>query len=434
MTVRQLKVAVIGAGASGLCAARHLLAKPHVFAPPVVYEQSDCVGGTWVYNERTGNDDYGLPIHSSMYRDLRTNLPKEVMGFPDFPFEARPPSFIHHSDVRSYLEKYTDRFEIRPHIKFLTYVELVNPVSGPTGDVQSSWEVTSLNLKSHSRSMERFDSVIVCNGHYSDPFIPHIPEIEHFKGQTMHSHEFRFAEPFTGKNLVLLGAGPSGIDIALELCSVAKQVVLIHKHSFISSHLPPNCLLLKGVNRFSQTGVICNDGMEYPADVFMFCTGYNYSFPFLAREVGLNIKDHRVTPLYKHIVHTTFPTLLFIGLCKTVCPFPLFHCQVLFALATLDGTCKLPPKPDMDAVTECEYKSCLQNGISHRHFHKLDSLQWNYIDELVHLAKSDPLPPVTKDLYEANKEMRKQDLCNYKRFNYEIVSPDTWIKVNPKPF
>ncbi|XP_072135820.1 uncharacterized protein [Mobula birostris] len=434
MRACQLKVAVIGAGASGLCAARHLLAKPHIFAPPVVYEHSDCVGGTWVYTERTGNDDHGLPIHSSMYRDLRTNLPKEVMGFPDFPFEVGPPSFIHHTDVRAYLERYTNRFEIQPHIKFLTYVELVNPVSEPTGAAQSSWEVTSLNLKTHSRSIERFDSVIVCNGHYSDPCIPHIPEIENFKGQTMHSHEYRSAEPFVGKNLVLLGAGPSGIDIAMELCSVAKQVVLIHKHSFTFSHLPPNCLLVRGVNRFSRTGVICNDGMEYPADVFMFCTGYNYSFPFLATDVCLNIKDHRVTPLYKHIVHTTFPALLFIGLCKTVCPFPLFHYQVLFALATLDGTYKLPSKSDMDAATEQEYKSSLQNGISHKHFHKLDSLQWDYNDELALLAKCAPLLPVIKDLYEANKKIRQQDLCNYKKYNYEIVGPDTWIKVNSEPF
>ncbi|XP_069757926.1 uncharacterized protein [Narcine bancroftii] len=353
------------------------------------------------------------------------------MGFPDFPFEAHLPSFIHHTDVRSYLEKYTDHFEIQPHIKFLTHVELLRPVSGPTGDAPVSWEVTSLNLKSHSRNLDRFDSIIVCNGHYSDPFIPHIPEIENFKGQTMHSHEYRVAEPFRGKNMVLLGAGPSGIDIALELCLVANQVVLIYKNSFISSALPPNCQFVKGINRFSQTGVICNDGTEHPADVFIFCTGYNYSFPFLANEVGLNVQDHRVTPLYKHIVHTTFPTLFFIGLCKTVCPFPLFHCQVLFALATLDGTYKLPSKVNMDAATEHDYQFCLENGISHRHFHKLDSLQWNYNDELTYLAKTDPLPPVVKDLYEANKEIRKQDLCNYKRFNFKIVSHDTWKKVNP---
>lgn len=37
----------------------------------VVYEQTDSVGGTWVYDERTGVDEYGIPIHTSMYKNLR---------------------------------------------------------------------------------------------------------------------------------------------------------------------------------------------------------------------------------------------------------------------------------------------------------------------------------------------------------------------------
>lgn len=75
--MRQLRVAVVGAGAAGLCAARHILSRPDTFAPPVVYELTEHVGGTWFYEERTGSYDNGLPIHSSMYRDLRysnTNL------------------------------------------------------------------------------------------------------------------------------------------------------------------------------------------------------------------------------------------------------------------------------------------------------------------------------------------------------------------------
>ena len=81
------KVCVIGAGAAGLCAARHLLAAtPGV--TPVVFEQSGVLGGTWVYTDEVGREGrHGLPIHSSMYKNLRTNLPKEVMAFPDFPFD-----------------------------------------------------------------------------------------------------------------------------------------------------------------------------------------------------------------------------------------------------------------------------------------------------------------------------------------------------------
>lgn len=65
------RVAVVGAGAAGLCAARHILSRPNSFAPPVVFELTDKVGGTWCYDERVGTYDNGRPVHSSMYRDLR---------------------------------------------------------------------------------------------------------------------------------------------------------------------------------------------------------------------------------------------------------------------------------------------------------------------------------------------------------------------------
>ena len=66
----QQKVCVIGAGPSGLCSAKHLAAKPHLFQP-VVFEKADCIGGTWVYTEDIGTDRHGLPIHSSMYHNLK---------------------------------------------------------------------------------------------------------------------------------------------------------------------------------------------------------------------------------------------------------------------------------------------------------------------------------------------------------------------------
>ena len=64
------RVAVIGAGAAGLCAAHYMSAEPDVFEI-TVYEKADRVGGTWVYTEEIGTDRYGLPIHSSMYPSLK---------------------------------------------------------------------------------------------------------------------------------------------------------------------------------------------------------------------------------------------------------------------------------------------------------------------------------------------------------------------------
>ena len=64
------RVCVIGAGAAGLCAARHLLEEPCVSHVDIL-EQAPQLGGTWVYTEDVGYDDFGLPIHTSMYKSLR---------------------------------------------------------------------------------------------------------------------------------------------------------------------------------------------------------------------------------------------------------------------------------------------------------------------------------------------------------------------------
>lgn len=68
-----MKVCIVGAGAAGLAAARQCTdaAYADVVQQVVVYEQVDRVGGTWVYTDQTGFDEYGLPVHTSMYKNLR---------------------------------------------------------------------------------------------------------------------------------------------------------------------------------------------------------------------------------------------------------------------------------------------------------------------------------------------------------------------------
>ena len=104
-----MHVVVIGAGPSGLGAARHAAeyVKNHPDGHLTVIERANAVGGIW-----NGED-------SPVYRDLHTNLPKELMAFPDFPFDASEDSYVHHSQVTLYLQKYSQHFDIKQVIECL---------------------------------------------------------------------------------------------------------------------------------------------------------------------------------------------------------------------------------------------------------------------------------------------------------------------------
>lgn len=74
----------------------------------------------------------------------------------------------------------------------------------------------------HERKTLKFTFYIF--RHYTEPLIPNIPGIEEFNGETFHSHSYRTADRYKGKRVLVLGARASGIDLAIEIASVADKV------------------------------------------------------------------------------------------------------------------------------------------------------------------------------------------------------------------
>ncbi|XP_017548111.2 flavin-containing monooxygenase FMO GS-OX-like 4 [Pygocentrus nattereri] len=424
----RLRVAVVGAGAAGLCAARHILSRPREFDLPVVYELTDHVGGTWFYEERVGTYDNGLPVQSSMYRNLRTNLPKEVMMFPDFPFDSHLPSFLSHQDVQQYLERYCKSHAITPHIKFNTVVEEVKPISMETEEGGAvTWEVISRGTYG-GHSTQTFDSVFICSGHYSVPHLPSIPGMEHFKGKVMHSHSYRCPEPFAHQSVVVLGAGASGVDISFELAQAKAKVTLSHNKPAVQFSLPPQIQQAAPVVKVFEDGsLLFQDGSVAQAQVLLLCTGYSYHFPFLCpKQLGLEVEHHLVAPLYKYLLPPAFPSLFFLGICKVICPFPHFHCQVQFALAVLEGTVQLPSREVMEEEAERERTRKTQMGVQAKHCLKMDSEQWVYYQDLATTAGFSPPQPVIQSLYEEVRRQRQAKPQAYKQINYRLVDATQW--------
>lgn len=163
------------------------------------------------------------------------------------------------------------------------------------------------------------------------------------------------------------------------------------------------------------------------ADVLLFCTGYNFRYPFLdAAQLGLEIQDHMVAPLYRFIMPPAFPSLFFIGICKIICPFPNFDCQVQFSLAVLDGSVTLPSRAQMEDDVRRELQEKVARGVLQRHLLIMDRDQWEYCQALARSAGFPPLHPVVRSLYEEVWRQRRIHPENYRNNNYRLISDTQW--------
>lgn len=113
------RLLVVGAGSSGLTAAKNL--REHGFEVDVV-ERNDDVGGNWYF---------GAPT-SRVYASTQMISSKPFTQYPDFPMPDAAPDYLHHSQVLDYLRRYTDHFGLREVIEFETSVEQVAPREGAT--------------------------------------------------------------------------------------------------------------------------------------------------------------------------------------------------------------------------------------------------------------------------------------------------------------
>lgn len=170
-----LKVAVIGAGVSGLATAYALKREGQQV---VVYEKSEQLGGTWVYDPQVESDPLGLDpnrevVHGTLYQSLRTNIPRQLMGFLDCPFATRKygdsSTFPSHEEVLEFLNEFATDFGLIELIRFKTEVVRVERVDFRN----DQWVVESRTNELSSN--EIFDAVVICSGHHTQPRVADFP-------------------------------------------------------------------------------------------------------------------------------------------------------------------------------------------------------------------------------------------------------------------
>ncbi len=381
------KICVIGAGPSGITAAKNLIQQG--LTNFTVFEKNSQLGGNWVYDERNN--------HSSIYETTHIISSKRLSEYEDFPMPADYPDYPSHSQLLTYFNDYAQHFGVNKFIRFNTTVEQI------TRETEGQWRV--LYRDEAGNHEEIFDHLLIANGHHWDPLMPSYPG--EFKGSILHSHQYKKSEPFKNKRVLVVGAGNSACDVAVETARISAKTCISTRsgqHIFpkfilgkatdvafakinrlplwckqyfagvmirllqgryekyklkkpdskpLADHPTINSELLyfirhgkifprDGIERFDGNDVYFVDGSSEAFDVVIFATGYKISFPFFSKEL-IDYSELRHIPLYQKMLSSKFDNLFFIGLFQPQgCIWPLADYQAKIAASMIKGTLKSP--------------------------------------------------------------------------------------------
>lgn len=379
------RVCVIGAGPSGITAAKNLLDQG---LEVVVYDLGKEVGGNWVFTEEVG--------HSSVFETTHIISSRTLSQYDDFPMPEDYPDYPSHRHLAAYFQSYARHFNLYPHIRFQTLVKSC------TRENDGSWKVIS--IADGIESSERFDALAVCNGHHWLPRMPEFPG--NFEGAFIHSHEVKRFSMFQGKRVLVIGGGNSACDVAVESSRVAASVDMSWRRGYwiapkfmmgkpadvfsTKIHWLPRKLWQKisaislffrngknsdyglpepegplgshhptinedlfftirhgkikprpDIERLEGNTVHFKDGSSGAYDVIVACTGYVISHPFFEQSlIDYSTGD---VPLWLRMMHPTMNNLYFIGLFQPLgCIWPGAELQSKIMAREIAGVWKRP--------------------------------------------------------------------------------------------
>ncbi|HEY8360237.1 MAG TPA: NAD(P)-binding domain-containing protein, partial [Ramlibacter sp.] len=250
-----VRVCIIGGGPLGIGLARELGEGGIAYD---LYEAESDLGGVWNGDGACGR----------VYPSLHLISPKFNTQVPDFPMPAHYPAYPNHRMMLDYLRDYARHFGVYEHAVFDTAVSWLTP----EGD---GWQV---ELSTGER--KRYSIVAVCNGAQRLPSIPSIPGS--FTGEVLHSMDYKSPDVLRGKRVLVVGAGNSGCDIAVDAVHHAASVLHSTRRGyhyypkFIGGAPTPQWMLQLG-NKFGSKA----ETMAYVQQVFKLAgfDGVDYGLP-----------------------------------------------------------------------------------------------------------------------------------------------------------
>jgi cation diffusion facilitator CzcD-associated flavoprotein CzcO len=223
-TAENRSVCVIGAGVSGLFAARRLIEEG---LPVGVVEQRPDLGGLW-------NRD---PRYGGAYRSAHLISSKHTTELADFPMPAEFPDFPSHAQVLTYLRGFADRHGLATHISFGRRVSSAVPLP------QGGWHVGLDDGSEHD-----YAALVIANGHHWDPAPPPV-DAAGFDGMTFHSAGYDTPDCLAGRKVIVVGLGNTACDVAVDAVYAGAAVTMSVRGG---NHLIPKYLLGRPTDRLSK--------------------------------------------------------------------------------------------------------------------------------------------------------------------------------------
>lgn len=193
---------VVGAGPAGLAAGATLKAKG---IEPLLLDSSESVGDSW----------------RGHYDRLHLHTVRWLSGLPGMPIPKREGKWVPRDGVVRYLEAYSGHHRLS--IRHNTAVKRIEPNGG-------SWHAYT------DQGPISADQVVVATGYNRRPRIPDWPGLDRYPGELIHSTEYRNPQPYAGRNVLVVGTGNSGAEIAVDLVEGGARAVAI------SVRTPPNIM------------------------------------------------------------------------------------------------------------------------------------------------------------------------------------------------
>ncbi|KAH7040019.1 uncharacterized protein B0I36DRAFT_232798 [Microdochium trichocladiopsis] len=436
ITTEPRRIAVIGAGISGIATAAHLLQQNRKHGNPLfdvtIFERSEFVGGVWEYDTRRpiepGYPNDNLDYESARlrhappgpaYKGLRNNVPTSLMHSTLLAWPEGTEDFVGQELIVNYIRDLAEITKAKEHLVLGTSVESIWKEETRESDVNPIF----------SHATHEFDAVVVASGHYHVPRVPDIPGLKGYRDAfpetVTHAKGYRTPEQYIGSTVLIIGSSASSHDISKELALEGKTVYVSSRGGQWDIGAPEPAIRVGGIESFEvKRGIIrFRDGnVLHDIDHVILATGYLTSYPFLGPrlqnpEVPAEQADDKIVVtrdgllthnLHRDIWYIPDPSLAFVGVVFHTSTFSMFDFQGSVVAKVLAGEAELPSKEIMRAEYIARKAAAFaaagpaagnsaaesvtanqQQQQSLRSFHSLMGRETVYIDEVLDWVNSE---------------------------------------------